>query len=155
MSIQWPFPFFPLLSGGSAMKVVTKNCQAGSELQIKGLQLKAQTPPPSWDNYTTARSSMHTWENAGSILNLSGRRGVSISLVLLFFCHSVSLYFWHMPSHFPFYLLLCTKKSLGKVTNPVFIALKFLGSKKRLNEHQSFPRTSLEQNYQVSPVELS
>lgn len=135
--------FFPLLSVPSKMKVVTKNCQAVFELQIKpcSSRLSLHHLPGIF----TARSSMHTWENAGSVLNISGRRGASILLVLLFFCHSLTLCFWPMPSHFPFYLLLSTKKSLGKVTNLVFIALKFLGFEKRSNEHQSFKRTSLQE----------
>ena len=44
-----------------------------SELQIKALQPKAQPPTPSCNIYTTAKRSMHTWESAGSLLNLQER----------------------------------------------------------------------------------
>lgn len=123
-------------------KVVARNCQEVSELHIKALQPKAQTP-----NTFPAKSSMHTWGNAGSILNLPERGRVSIPLACLFFYHFVNLwplaYAFSIPS---FFTLLYNEKHL------VFFGLKFLGSKQHWsNDHQSSPRTSLQQNY-VSPT---
>lgn len=80
-----------IFSGINNEKVMTRNCQAVSELQIEALQPKAQTPTPSCDIYTTAKSSMHTWESAGSILNLQETGRVSIPLARLLFYHSVTL----------------------------------------------------------------
>lgn len=108
-------------SGLNNKKVVTKNCQAVSELQIKAQQPRAQisTPP-------VVKSCMHTWENAVSILNPPGRENgyqvhshsyFSVTLSTLPLCN-----LWHVPDNF---FVVNIVKSLGKVTSLVFFVLNF------------------------------
>lgn len=120
-----------IFSGFNNENIMTRNCQAVSELQIKALQPKAQTPTPSWDIYTTSKSSMHTWESAGSILNLQEMGRVSIlsapySSTTLSLCN-----LWHVLCHFPFCFFPYIIKSLGRGTGLALFALKFFSSKKK------------------------
>jgi len=67
-------------SVGTVMKKEWWNCQEVLELQIKALQPKAQPPTPSCNVYTTAKRSTHTWESAGSVLNLQERVCVRVCM---------------------------------------------------------------------------
>ena len=82
-------------SMGSVMKKEWWNCQAVLELQIKALQPKAQPPTPSCNVYTTAKRSTHTWESAGSVLNLQERVCVR---VCVYVCARVLNHVWRFET---------------------------------------------------------
>ena len=78
-------------SVGTVMKKEWWNCQEVLELQIKALQPKAQPPTPSCNVYTTAKRSTHTWESAGSVLNLQERVCVHVCVCV---CACVLNHVW-------------------------------------------------------------